>query len=86
MWETLLEMDRCSNHAGERNQRAVAMGLGLAKVFEWVSLLAVWLGRRISKDGKTQCGDGEEKEQRWKAVGCVDITHFTRHFSHAVCT
>ena len=43
MWETLLEVERFSCHAGEKYQGTVALVLDLAKDFELASLQLVWV-------------------------------------------
>ena len=42
VWETLLEMERFDNRAGEKDQGAITLVLDLVKAFERVSLPAVW--------------------------------------------
>ena len=52
VWETLLEMERFTYHAGERDQGATALLLDFAKAFERVSLCG--LGQGISTFPKTK--------------------------------
>ena len=52
VWETLLEMERFTYHAGERYQGATALLLDFAKDFERVSLCG--LGQGISTFSKTK--------------------------------
>ena len=52
MWETLLEMERFTYHAGERDQGAAALVLDFAKAFERVSLCG--LGQGMSTFPKTK--------------------------------
>ena len=42
VWGTLQEMERFNDHAGERDQAAVALVSDLAKAFDQVSLPVVW--------------------------------------------
>ena len=42
VWETLLEMERFEQHAGEKGQGAFALVLDLAKAFERVCVPVVW--------------------------------------------
>ena len=42
VWENLLEMERFSCYAGERDQGAITLFLDLAKAFERVCLPVVW--------------------------------------------
>ena len=74
VWETLLEMERFTYHAGERDQGATALVLDFAKAFERVSLCGLGQGmstfpktKRVCYAGTSNTSGGCSSEAVWRS-------------------